>query len=240
MWLAAALLRASVQGRASLLAELARYLGEHRGAGARWNPMLALAARLAAFRVPARDRADVAQEALVAACAAWERFWPGAHGEVRFRVWFNRIVLAVVVQYRGRAKVRRRWARLRAAPIGRAVEDPAGNPAARLEEEEARRAAREMVEALEINLREVLRARQLEALSVEDTAARLGISQKLVVSREARAMAALRGMALIWKREVSPSCSPALHRPAELPAPARPCRRRPRSRRVARRMSAAR
>jgi RNA polymerase sigma factor (sigma-70 family) len=132
----------------------------------------------------AADAEDAVQDAFVKAHHALSRFRPGAP----FRPWLLRIV-------GNEARNRRRSAGRRAAielRAGGLLETGAAPPEAAVEAAEARRALLSALEALPDDQRQVVTCRYLLELSVDETAAALGIPDGTVKSRLARALGRLR------------------------------------------------
>ena len=149
----------------------------------RYTPMAFRAAYLVTGS--AQDAEEAAQDAFVKAYRALSRFRAGAP----FRPWLLRIV-------GNEARNRRRAASRRAALELRLAEGPgtggaAPLPEAAAEAAEERRALLRALEMLGDDHRQVVGCRYLLQLSVEETAAMLGIPDGTVKSRLARALGRL-------------------------------------------------
>lgn len=134
----------------------------------------------------AAEAEDAAQDAFVKAYWALSTFRPGAP----FRPWLLRIV-------GNEARNRRRSAGRRAALEMRAVEvlrtgGAAPSPEAAAEAAEERRALVRALNTMAGEDREVIGCRYLLQLSVDETAAALGLAEGTVKSRLSRALARLR------------------------------------------------
>jgi RNA polymerase sigma-70 factor (ECF subfamily) len=145
-----------------------------------------------AFRVAyvvtgsAAEAEDAAQDAFVKAYWALPRFRPGAP----FRPWLLRIV-------GNEARNRRRSAGRRSALELRAAErlstgGAAPSPEAAAEAGEERRALLRALNAMAEEDRQVIGCRYLLQLSLQETAATLGLAEGTVKSRLSRALARLR------------------------------------------------
>jgi len=136
----------------------------------------------------APDAEEAVQDAFVKAHRALSGFRPGAP----FRPWLLRIV-------GNEARNRRRSAGRRAAMELRAADTAPGDaslpsPEAVLEAAEQRRALLRALHTLPDDQREVVTCRYLLQLSVDETAAALGIPDGTVKSRLARGLTRLRAL----------------------------------------------
>jgi len=150
----------------------------------RYTEMAFRAAYLVTGSAP--DAEEAAQDAFVKAFRALSRFRAGAP----FRPWLLRIV-GNEARNRRRAASRRAALELRVAEGIRAG-DAAPSPEAAAEAAEERRALLRALVMVGDDHREVVGCRYLLELSVEETAATLGIPEGTVKSRLARALAHLR------------------------------------------------
>jgi RNA polymerase sigma-70 factor, ECF subfamily len=136
----------------------------------------------------APDAEEAAQDAFVKAFRALPRFRAGAP----FRPWLLRIV-GNEARNRRRAASRRTALELRLAE-GLGVGGAAPSPEAAAEAAEERRALLRALGMVGEDHRQVVSCRYLLQLSVEETAAALGIPDGTVKSRLARALAHLRDL----------------------------------------------
>jgi len=150
----------------------------------RYTEMAFRAAYLVTGSAP--DAEEAAQDAFVKAFRALSRFRAGAP----FRPWLLRIV-GNEARNRRRAASRRAALELRVADGIRAG-GAAPSPEAAAEAAEERRALLRALVMVGDDHREVVGCRYLLELSVEETAATLGIPEGTVKSRLARALAHLR------------------------------------------------
>lgn len=150
----------------------------------RYTEMAFRAAYLVTGSAP--DAEEAAQDAFVKAFRALSRFRAGAP----FRPWLLRIV-GNEARNRRRAASRRAALELRVAEGIRAG-GAAPSPEAAAEAAEERRALLRALVMVGDDHREVVGCRYLLELSVEETAATLGIPEGTVKSRLARALAHLR------------------------------------------------
>ena len=150
----------------------------------RYTEMAFRAAYLVTGSAP--DAEEAAQDAFVKAFRALSRFRAGAP----FRPWLLRIV-GNEARNRRRAASRRAALELRVAEGIRAG-DAAPSPEAAAEAAEERRALLRALMMVGDDHRQVVGCRYLLQLSVEETAATLGIPEGTVKSRLARALTHLR------------------------------------------------
>jgi RNA polymerase sigma factor (sigma-70 family) len=136
----------------------------------------------------AAEAEDAAQDAFVKAYWALSRFRPGA----AFRPWLLRIV-GNEARNRRRSAGRRHALELRVAE-GLRAGAAQGSPEAAAEAAEERRALVRALNAVGDEDRQVIGCRYLLQLSVEETAAALGLAQGTVKSRLSRALGRLRNL----------------------------------------------
>ena len=164
-----------------------------RGSAAAYEELVRRYAELA-FRTAllvtgsAADAEEAAQDGFVRAHAALPRFRSGAP----FRPWLLRIV-ANAARNRRRAAGRREALALRVAE-GLSPDDAGPSPEAAVEAAEERRALLRALGRMTEEDRQVIGCRHLLELSVEETAAALGIPDGTVKSRLSRALDRLRAL----------------------------------------------
>ncbi len=135
----------------------------------------------------AADAEDAAQDAFVKAYRALPRFRPGGS----FRPWLLRIV-GNEARNRRRSAGRRAALELRATERLRVVGANPSSPEAAAEAAEERRALLGALNRMAEEDRQVISCRYLLQLSVEETAAALGLPEGTVKSRLSRALSRLR------------------------------------------------
>lgn len=134
--------------------------------------------------VPARDRADVAQDVLLAGLKSFPTYDPERSRPER---WLNRIAVHVVAHYRELA--RHRWEEL-GAPLDREDERPRADE--ELAAVEGAAELQQMVDALPAPEREVIIAQFFREDALIGLAAESGISYSTLYKRGLRGMRALR------------------------------------------------
>ena len=140
-----------------------------------------------------KDRQEAEDQVQTSFFKAWTKL-PEFEGQAKFSTWFRRIVLnQSLMQLRKRKRAPTRSLD-EPSEDGRTMEVPAGEPTAEAElgDEQMAAVLRQEVQMLPPLLRDVLILKDLEQLSVQEAADRLGISEPAAKSRLLRAREALR------------------------------------------------
>ena len=133
--------------------------------------------------VPLRDRHDVAQEVFLAVHQSFHTYDPM---RARPERWINKITVNIAAHYRDRAQHRRE--ELTPDSFFDAIDEQPG-PDFQIEQEEERLGVLDMLQALDVDLRSVLIAHDIDGIPMADIAEEHGIPLSTAYKWRARALA---------------------------------------------------
>ena len=134
--------------------------------------------------VPLRDRLDVSQEVFLAAHQSFHTYDPMRSRPER---WLNKITVHIAAHYRDRAVHRRE--ELTAPGLLDVVDEHPG-PDEQISREEDRREVLDLIHALDLELRAVLIAHDIDGIPMQEIAAQHGIPLSTAYKWRARALVA--------------------------------------------------